>query len=399
VSCTCTFFKQTEFKLHTGNYKTWLLITALFLPVSSALFAQEAGDRLSWHGQVRSGYYFNTDQAATGISSTDHEWRTRLRLGIQYQVSSDLMFRTRAAGRYSTIQDRFRFTLDDHTAGATGIRLGETTIDEFNVTWTPAEKIWIRGGRFQLSFPLRGVAQKGLNRYDAPNTSVVFTDGLWVRVQFHESWEAHLVSEYNSPSGASSAVRSPLRFDDSGSRVSWWGMVRHRNTEGFWKQREFSVNILPNTFEKDGSVQNYIVLISRLGINIPVEMNFADLTFGIEGGYVPNIPPSDALGFSDQDTIRDDAFAWQAALNFNNMDIFGLRHNTAFLYGQTDPGWLTSPSFIPNSRTYEVRHQIWFTSVMSFEFRYRFRSQRKIPAAALQGREIHDIYARITYRI
>lgn len=396
--CTCTFFKQTEFKLHNGHYKTWLLITALFLPVSSALFAQETGDRFSWHGQIRSGYYFNTDKSVTGISSTDHEWRTRLRLGFQYQVSSDLMFRTRAAGRYSTIQDRFRFTLDDHTAGATGLRLGETTIDEFNVTWTPTERLWVRGGRFQLSFPLRGVAQKGLNRYDAPNTAVAFTDGLWLRLQFHDNWEIHLVSEYNSPSGASSAVRSPLRFDDSGSRISWWSMLRHRHTDGFWSQRELSVNLLPNTFEKDESLQNYIVITSRLGINVPADISFADLSVGLEFGYVPKIPPAADLGFSDQDTIGDDAFAWQSAINFTNMDIFGLQNNTAFLYGQIDPGWLTSPSFIPNSRAIEFRHQIVFTSVMSFEFRYRFRSQLKIPDSVSQGREIHDIYARITYR-
>lgn len=371
----------------------------LFSFYTPYLIAQETGDRFSWHGQVRSGYYFNTDQAVTGISSTDHEWRTRLRLGFQYRVNDNFVFRTRAAGRFSTIQDRFRFTLDDHTAGATGLRLGESTIDEFNVTWTPAENLWIRGGRFQLSFPLRGVVPKGLNRYDAPNTAIVFTDGLWLRWQFHEDLEAHLVSEYNSTSGAGSAVRSPLRFDDSGSRKSWWGMIRHRNTDGLWSQRELSVNLLPNTFEKNGALQNYIVFTSRLGINLPVEMSFADLIFGIESGYVPTIPAADALGFSDQDKIRDDAFAWQAALNFSNMDLFGLRHNTGFLYGQTDPGWLTSPSFIPNSRTYEVRHQVWFTSVMSFELRYRFRSQRKIPTTVIQGREIHDIYARITYRI
>lgn len=385
--------------MHSQYLVVSFIAAIVLLLYTPCLLAQETGDRFSWHGQVRSGYYFNTDQAVTGISSTDHEWRTRLRLGFQYKLTNDFVFRTRAAGRFSTIQDRFRFTLDDHTAGATGLHLGESTIDEFNFTWSPAERLWLRGGRFQLSFPLRGVVPKGLNRYDSPNTSIEFTDGLWVRIQFHDNWEAHLVSEYNSPAGASSTVRSPLRFDDSGSRVSWWGMLRHRNTDGFWNQRELSVNLLPNTFEKDGSMQNYIVFTSRLGINLPIEMNFADLTFGLEGGYVPKIPPADALGFSGQDTIRNDAFAWQSTLSFNNMDIFGLRHKTGFLYGQTDPGWLTSPSFIPNSRTFEVRHQIWFTSVMSFEFRYRFRSQRKIPVSVNQGREIHDVYARITYRI
>lgn len=379
--------------IHT---KTALSVCALIL-ISALLppdaHSQEQEERFFWHGQLRSGYYFNNHAYRDDPAIGQNEWRTRIQLGFQYRLSDQFDFRARLGGRFSTIQEKFRFQLSDHTPGATGLRLGESTLDEFNLTWSSGDRFWVRAGRFQLSFPLRGVLSKGLSRYDSPNTSVVFTDGLWVRWMFHDQWNLHMAAEYNSAAGASTVARYPLAFESPESRVSFWSMIQHRRTEGFWTQREVSLHYLPGCYpDSDGSARNHMVFTTRLGIRPPITLSWSDLSVGFEGGYVPQAPSAES------DDLHD-SFAWQAALNFRDLNFFGRTHNFGILYGRVDPGWLTSPSFLPNSETFEARYQLLLTRSTSFEIRYRYRPELKLPAGAEGHWHISDIYARVTLRI
>ena len=353
-------------------------------------------DKHSIHGQIRTGYYFiETRNNAGGITTTP-EWRLRARLGITYRFNEQLNFTARLAGRYSTVQESFEFWYQPYAASPGGLRLGQTAFDIFYLQWDDGKRWMMQAGRMQHGFNLKGILAKGLDRYHSPNVSIAWADGMWLRYLFHNDWYIHGIFQFNHSKGSTSLFSPPLYFNEPGSRISYFLGIEGRETTGIWNQRELSITLIPSSFRNgENELSNYWALTGRLGINVPLDIPFMDVMIAGAAGYAPTTPAKRQLNLSNVTLKTEDAFAFQASINFQN--IFG-PHNFGILYGRTDPGWLLAPSFRNNTNTLEVRHQYRFNRRLSSEIRYRIRNQLYIPLDAMNKRKDYDLYARITYR-
>ncbi len=360
-------------------------LVLLFLPISAHSF-QIDEDRWYYFGQLRTGYYGSYDYIN---QNNIHEARARLRVGAGYRFSPNLSFQTRLAGRYSTEQEKFRFWLNTHLPTRTGLRFGETTIDIFELRWQPSETLSLQIGRFQSGYSLRTTLAKGLHRYDNPNVLVSWTDGVLAKWQAFHSWNVEYTAEYNSPDGPGSVHRAPLTYSEPASRVSHTLVFTDTERSGAWDQREIGMHIVPSSLPTDDGFDHYTIFTSRVIYNIrQLDWRDAGYFLGFEAGYAPLAPAAPELH------SRENAFAGQAVLfvkGFNQHTNFGI------LYGYTDPGWLLSPSFRPNSHSYEARYQRIISSALSVEIRYRLRTDPFVPEG-MEGRRDGDVYARFTYR-
>ena len=371
-----------------------VLLSAMVHPPDAR--ALSGSDKVTLHGQIRTGYYFLKTTTNTGDVRTTPEWRLRARIGLTFRFTERLSFTARLAGRYSTDQDTFEFWPHFYGASPGGLSLGQTAFDTFHFQWTDGDRWMIQAGRMQHAFQLKGVIPKGLDRYHSPNVSIAWADGLWVRHLIHRNWYVHGIVQYNHPRGSTSFYTPPLDFRAAGSRVSFFAAVEGKDTSGLWNQREISVTLMPSSFKnRDGALRSYWAITGRLGINLPLNLSFMTIMIAGEAGYAPNAPSAGQLNLPPDGKRGDGAAAWQASLNF--MNILG-RQNVGFLYGSTDPGWLIAPSFKNNTNTVEVRHQYRFSRSLSSEVRYRVRNQLHAPLGAAEKRRDADFYARLTYR-
>jgi hypothetical protein len=367
---------------------------ALTIPVSAQLFPQS--DKVRFHGQIRTGYYYIESRNNAGQTTDVSEWRLRARFGITYRMTERLSFTARLAGRYSTEQEEFKLWLHPYGASRSGLQLGQTSFDMFHFQWADGNRVMVQVGRMQHSFYLKGIVGKGLDRYHSSNVSITWADGVWVRYLIHPDWYIHAIAQYNHRKGTTSNFASPLQFTESASRFTWFAAIEGSETSGLWNQRELSLTLMPSTYrDADDNIQSYWALTGRLGINLPVDFSFMDIMVAGEAGYAPTAPALSQFNVSSESGANDDAFAWQVSINFQN--IFR-QHNLGILYGETDPGWLIAPSFRNNTNTIEVRHQFRFNRSLSTEIRYRIRNQLHTPIDAAVKRKDDDLYARITYR-
>lgn len=358
--------------------------------------ALSGSDKVTVHGQIRTGYYFLETRTNTGSVRTTPEWRLRARIGLTYRMSERLSFTARLAGRYSTDQEKFEFWPHFYGASPGGLRLGQTAFDMFHLQWTDGDRWKIQAGRMQHAFQLRGVIPKGMDRYHSPNVSIAWADGLWVRHLVHRDWYVHGIVQYNHSRGSTSFFTPPLDFRAAGSRLSFFAALEGKGTSGLWHQRKISVTLIPSSLRNmEGTLMPYWVVTGRLGVNLPLAISFIKVMIAGEAGYAWNAPSAAQLNLPPDGNRGDGAAAWQASLNF--MNILG-RQNVGFLYGSTDPGWLIAPSFRNNTNTVELRHQYRFSRSLSSEVRYRVRNQLHAPLGAAVKRRDADLYARITYR-
>ena len=87
-------------------------------------------------GDLRVGYFNSHRLERDPAQVTDRDdFRVRLRYGTGIRISDVLSARVRAAGRFSTEQDRFSLVLRDHAATYEGLRLGEATLDEAHLQY------------------------------------------------------------------------------------------------------------------------------------------------------------------------------------------------------------------------------------------------------------------------
>jgi len=353
-------------------------------------------DNFNIHGQIRTGYYFIESRNNAGDITKTPEWRMRARFGFTYRFNEQLSFTTRLAGRYSTVQDKFEFWYRPYAASPSGLRLGQTAFDMFYIQWANSDRWMIQAGRMQHGFQLKGLIAKGIDRYNSPNVSITWADGMWVRYLIHRDWYVHGVLQYNHKKGTTSFFTPPMDFSDANSRFTFFTAVEGKETSGLWNQREVSITLIPSSFRNNnGELSSYWAFTGRLGINLPLNITFMKVRITGEAGYAPTTPDMSQFNLSTDIKKSDDAFAWQTSVNF--LDIID-RHNIGFLIGETDPGWLIAPSFRNNTNTFEVRHQYRFSRSLSSEIRYRIRNQVHEPLNASVKRRDDDLYARFTYR-
>jgi hypothetical protein len=347
-------------------------------------------------GDTRFGYFASEREARDGSESEADDFRIRLRLGVEAELSPAWLARGRVAGRFSDEQDRTRFWLKAWAPTPTGLELGDSTIDELYLQYSPAGgKSWLRVGRLQTKFELGGVAAKSLDRNDSPSTDISWTDGLHWRYQVLSGWQSHLILQRNVSQGTGTTARPPLEFDDSGSRLSLFAGLESTTSLGPVKQRMISVTWMPSSLATEGVTEarreDYVAITGRLGAEWPLGTQGLRLGLGGELGFAANTPREAAVNAG---TVGDAGrTAGQASVNLLD---FAPGHGLALVYGWADAGWLLSPDFRSNDELLELRYQWKFTGNWSMEARIRRRKELDVPASALQRRVDDDLYIRLT---
>lgn len=374
-----------------------LLILLQFQTLVAFQTSDPPSETIEHRIDIRPVYYYLNTTDRDGSGFTDHTYNLRARYGVGYHIRDNLTFRSRAAMRLSNNQSNFRILLDDHTGGSGTYPAGTATVDEIMLRWQVHPKLKLTVGRFQARFPLEGFIPKGVDRYYAANLAISHTDGIWMEWDVNNSWRLNVIGSHNSPQGSSHAARFPLRFDESNAaRFTGFANLQHRNRDGIWAQREFSITVTPQNFYRDGELRDHVSFSTRWVYRPGFTISGEEYLIGGELGYIPVAPRPIDAGFEIREErllLGRSAVAWQLSAYINH--IFE-RHRVGILYGQTDPHWLISSSFAPNVTMAEFRYRFTITSWVNYEFRFRLRDEIYRPSDATQTREIFDFYTRFT---
>jgi opacity protein-like surface antigen len=379
--------------------KQFLVVCAAAAMAPLAALAAPA-DVSQWtlSGDLRTGYFDSTRVTRDGVRSDADEFRARLRLATERDLSPQWRVRGRLAGRYHSDQQQSRFYLRGYAPTSTGVAAGDTTVDELYLDLRPAQARWdVRAGRFQNQFALRGVASKGLDRSDSSNVSITWTDGVHYRYRMRPAWQVHGVLQYNHENGPGSAVRAPLDFSDSNSRVTVFAALEALQPRGPLVQRMVGVTWMRDALAADGidapARQDYVTVTARGAAQWPLTETGLRFLTGAEIGYAPNTPRATVAGVGDSGDAS--GLAWQISANLYDV---APGHHVGVVYARIGGGWLLSGSFRGNDELSEIRYQWRFSRRWSLETRYRIREELKIPPMATRARVDKDFYLRVTGR-
>lgn len=376
----------------TTNTKALLALLVLALPVAQAAEGWQYG------GDLRGGYFSLERTARDGNETESDEYKVRLRLSAERQLTDSLSFRARLAGIWSTEQDDSSFYLRGYPSRpGTGLATGDATLDELYIMYAPTGSGWtLRAGRMQTKFELPGVASKGLDRNDSPNVDVTWTDGLHLtQSTWLPGWNTHFILQHNHQKGASVTARDPLDFSDSGSRLSLFAGLEAKEDLGPVVQRVVGLTYMPDALAPAGVMQglrdDYTTLDAKLAAAWPMGDSGRKLVAGVEAAYAFDTPPGTVVNTGE--TGDSDGFAWQVAAS-----VYDIKpgHHLGVVTGEAGAGWLLSPDFRNNDRLHEIRYQWKFTGNWSMEARYRSRKEIRVPPGVGNTREDRDIYIRVT---
>jgi len=307
-----------------------------------------------------------------------------------------VQFKSRLVLKVSSEMESFEFWHKPYAPARSGLTNGKATFDMFLIDWSVNEKLTLQAGRMQHAFQLRGLIPKSFDRYHSQNLASTWSNGIWVRWSAFRQWDLHLIAQYNHPKGSGSAFSSPLNFENSASRISYFTSIESTDNSGFWRQRAVSATLVPGSINRYGETMDYYLFSTRAGILLPASLSWTDLTLHAELAYAPNVPDDIQFSLQNDNPSNSGALGWQVSLNFEKLFE---RQALSFLYGYAQPGMLLAPSFRNNTDTWEVRYQFRFSRELSTEIRYRIRNQQYLPDGAAGKRLDRDLYVRLTIRI
>lgn len=348
-------------------------------------------DELSFHGDVRAGYFHLRRKDRDDTTSTDSDWRIRVRPGVKWQPTDNWTFAARLAGRFAHKQDGTRFTMDPY---APPLGHGEASLDQLYAQYQ-TEQHTVVAGRFQVAHALIGVSPKSLDRNDSGNMEIHWADGLSWTYRVADGWQTRAVIEHNHRKGASGVRNAPLGFDDGDARWSTFITLENNELQGIFAQRGISVTWLPEALYTDGTMidrhEDYWTVSARAALRWPIADTGSSFQLGMEGGYAPNTPSKSAVGLNGSGDSK--GTAWQVSANWLD---FAEGHSLGLVYGRVEAGWLQSPDFIPHQDLTEVRYQWNVDSNQLFEIRVRQRKDISRPLAAEKSRDDVDFHLHYT---
>lgn len=356
-------------------------------------------DATDWKisGDLRAGYFASERTARDGTESDRDAFNARLRLAFERGIGEGWSVRARVAGRFSSEQDGIDVYLRSYAPTRTGAAFGDITLDEAYFGYqAPEGGLRLRVGRFQTAFAVPGVASKGLDRNDSPNTDVNWTDGIDLDIPAAGGWRAHLIGQYRNAKGSGAVAYAPLDFSDHNSRATLFFGLENKQRWGPITQRMLSLTWMPKSLADRGladpSRKDYVTVDARIAAQWPLGSAGPRLVTGGEVGYAAETPRDAVTGTGG--TGDAGALAWQVQVSVYD---FAPRHNIGVAIGRAEAGWLISPDYRPNDKSMEIRYQWQFLKKTSMEVRVRERRELEHPAGT-RARVDHDLYLRLTHK-
>ena len=369
------------------THKSWLGL-ALLPVLSSTAFAQD----VDFSGDLRFGFASLDREDRNGLNSDDSQFNLRVRAGMQWNISEiySAKIRVAATGNDSDFSGDLKF-YTELPAGASSIEPGDMTIDELYVrarygNWD--HKV----GRFQFSNALVGVPAKSMSRMNSNSWNVSWTDGLHSQFSAGDGWKYNFIIEHATEDGPTTVRRSPLNYQSSQSRATYYASVDKSDEDGLFLQRSVDVTVIPSALYYNGVAAgdktDYVAVSARLGLQWALRGE-SRFVAGVEVGHAPDTPTSAAMGLPGSGD--SDGNAWQISLNV--MDL-APGHSIGLVHGENDAGWLLSTDFTNNQSLTEFRYNWRPMSGHLFQFRLREREDLIQRSTAVRKRNDVDYYIR-----
>ncbi|MCF6210427.1 MAG: hypothetical protein L3K24_07105 [Gammaproteobacteria bacterium] len=373
-----------------------ILVAACALSAPAALLAAiPLTDTVGVIGDARTGFYSLHRDDRDGSDSVKNEWRLRLRVGLQAEISDALSARARFAGRYTTHESSGGPEFDFYQgfkSGKDGLKMGQSTLDELWLNYA-AERWSLRAGRMQTKFELTGVAKKSLDRNDSPNTDIAWTDGLYFKYKGSNGWNGHAIVQYNYEEGATQVRRGSLDFSDDDSRISYFAALEKRDKKATIVQQGVDVTWLPAALPvSGGNPDDYVAFVGRMAAQWPMGAGGMKFLLGGELGFAPTTPANSAAKLAGS----GDTGGMAGQVTFNFIDIVP-KHSVGVVLARADAGWLLSPDFKSNQYLAETRYRWNLAKKQRLEVRVRYRTDIE-QEIGLQKRKDKDLYARYTVK-
>ena len=305
-------------------------------------------------------------------------------------------FKSRLAVACSTRECDPDVRLRSTTLDANSTIAGEITLDEaFLHHFRPRYDIAI--GRLQTKFVARGgVFAKSLDRNDSNNVRINWTDGLHATWKSVFGWTSNLILQHNDSDGSSSIRRAPLDFQDSDSRITYFGALESVQPWGPIVQRGLDVSYLPASLLKDGTrqgrIEDYWGVVGRFAARWTVSEK-RDMRFRVSGeiGYAPETPTKLAVGTGPSG--ESDGLGWAVTAALMN---FRPGHSIGLNYGRMGAGWLLSPQYGANEELSEIRYVWTYRDNKTIEVRFRRREDLDQLMTAQSKQNVFDVFVRMT---
>ncbi len=373
-----------------------IIIFVALLPINAFPSDEEI---IGFGGDIRFGAFGRDRDDRDGEHSRRDELRIRARAGMLVNFTNSFSGKLRFAGRYSS-DDRFNtyhFEIFESIPSDGGLRLGDSTIDEFYLRYKPSDQLDIRVGRFQTKFELVGVAKKSHSRNNSTNTDITWTDGAHIKYTLPSGWDLHVILQRSTDEGPTTIRRSPLNFEENDSHITYYFGAEKIDKNKTIIQKGIDITHIPDSLQRDEnnteSIRNYTAISGRLAMQWPLSERSAKFLWGNELGYAFDTPHKSAIGTGgEKDTS---GLAFQTTFNF--IDIWP-KHSIGIVYAQTHGGWLISEDFGNNQELLETRYKWQVSKNQKFEARIRNRKDIDKRTSAERKRREWDYYLRYTIK-
>jgi hypothetical protein len=377
-----------------SNLIPWAALVGLSLLIATPdARAMDVSGDFRWHAYTEA-WRDTRDGGKTNSSASG----VRLRLRLREDLSEACRFQTRFAATALDEGNDWDFYLRSNRDSGTEVNPGTATLDEFFLRCNVGDgrSQW-RIGRMQSNLDLPHMATRSFDRSQASAINIGWTDGIAYRREFDNGWYADVMAQYNGRNGNGQTLRGPIGFDDSGSRIGFFGILGSDEAVGPIFMRALSLTVYPDSLAprglSDPEREDYLLAAFKVGAGWDLDESGRRLIAVAELAHAFNRPQRFALRLPGEG--RTDPWGWQVGVDID--DLFP-RHSMGINYGQSDGSMLVSNDFRPNNELFEYRWQFQASRALRFEFRARWRREleRLIDSPFLQ--RDWDIRFRTTYR-
>lgn len=385
--------KQLYFDLACG------LLAAALVPAPA-----QAADGSSWEfsGDLRAMYSASWRDTRSGAETDSETFGSRLRMRLRRDLDDNWRIQGRFAATFEDTGNDAEFYIRPERESATEVEPGTASLDELFVQYrTDDRRTEFRFGRMQSTMTLPLITSKSLDRNQASNINIGWTDGVYLGRQITSDWKATLTAQFNSYEGNGIVTRGPLDFSDSGSRVSLFSTLESATEIGPVFMRALTLTWYPDALAVDGVQaarrEDYTAATFKMaaGWDVGDAMGRPGTRLVVAGsvGQAFNRPGNSVLGLPEGGDT--DGFAWH--LGADLVDLWP-RHIVGVVIGQADAGWLISNDYRQNDSLAEFRWSWQITKPLRLQFRARWRQEQELRAGALIAQRDRDMRVRATWK-